>query len=54
MGENQMPLILVGLNHRTAPIEVRERLSFDEPSAAGFLDSARQVSEIRGACILST
>lgn len=54
MGENQMPLILVGLNHRTAPIEVRERLSFDEPSAAGFLDSARQVSDIRGASILST
>ena len=49
-----MPLILVGLNHRTAPIEVRERLSFDDPAAAQFLEYARQVPDVRGASILST
>jgi glutamyl-tRNA reductase len=49
-----MPLILIGLNHRTAPIEVRERLSFDDSSAAEFLGSARSVDSVRGASILST
>jgi len=35
-----MKLFLTGLNHRTAPVEVRERLAFDErvlPEALGAL-----------------
>jgi glutamyl-tRNA reductase len=52
-----MKLLLTGLNHRTAPVEVRERIAFDErtlpealdnlkrcPAAvAGFLADSRQV-----------
>jgi len=49
-----MPLILVGLNHRTAPIEVRERLSFDDSAAGAFLGAVREVPSIRGASLLST
>ncbi|MGH9902925.1 MAG: glutamyl-tRNA reductase, partial [Pyrinomonadaceae bacterium] len=32
-----MSIVLVGLNHKTAPVEVRERLAFtDEACAAGL------------------
>jgi glutamyl-tRNA reductase len=49
-----MPLILVGLNHRTAPIEVRERLSFDDSTAADFLENVKRLESVRGASVLST
>lgn len=32
-----MQIILVGLNHKTAPVEIRERLAFTSDSAAGAL-----------------
>jgi glutamyl-tRNA reductase len=43
-----MTLLLVGVNHRTAPIQVRERLS------VATLDELRAIAGIDGAAILST
>ena len=36
-----MDLIVVGLNHRTAPLEVRERVTFDEREVQAALARAR-------------
>lgn len=49
-----MPLILVGLNHRTAPVEVRERLSVDERAIEGALAETRALEGVSGISILST
>ena len=32
--KNSMHVIVVGINHKTAPVEIRERLTFD-PSQLG-------------------
>ena len=34
-----MSIILVGVNHKTAPVEVRERLAFDDAACAAGLRS---------------
>jgi glutamyl-tRNA reductase len=47
-------LFLVGLNHRTAPIELRERLSFTEPALQDALAQMRRRPGIAEAAILST
>lgn len=49
-----MPLILVGLNHRTAPVDVRERLSVPEPRLAETTRSLRAIDGVEGAAFLST
>ena len=49
-----MSIILYGLNHRTAPLEVRERLTFP---AAGLEESLLRLTgleAVREAMILST
>ena len=49
-----MPLVVLGLNHRTAPVEVRERMVFDAaalPAALAELHSQDGISE---ALIVST
>src|SRR3954452_23905891 len=53
-GGTQMPLILVGLNHRTAPVEVRERLSMDERKMADILQSLMKCGPLHAVTILST
>ncbi len=40
-GGGVMPLLLVGVNHRTAPVEVRERLSIAEPKLPKSFDRSR-------------
>ena len=47
-------IILVGLNHRTAPLEVRERLAFDNGALAPALDRLRQLAGVAEGVILST
>jgi glutamyl-tRNA reductase len=47
-------LILVGLNHRTAPVEVRERLSVTDARLEETTDSLRSIAGVEGAAILST
>jgi glutamyl-tRNA reductase len=49
-----MKFIVAGLNHRTAPVEVRERMAFDESTLAGALDSLRRCPGLLEGMILST
>src|SRR5690349_16099562 len=47
-------LIAIGLNHRTAPVDVRERLSVAEAKQPEMLESLRALPGISGAAIVST
>jgi glutamyl-tRNA reductase len=49
-----MKFLVAGLNHRTAPVEVRERVAFDESILAGALDSLRRRPGLLEGMILST
>jgi glutamyl-tRNA reductase len=49
-----MPLIIVGLNHRTAPVDVRERLSIAESKMQEMLASLTTTVALSGAALLST
>jgi glutamyl-tRNA reductase len=49
-----MPLILVGLNHRTAPVEVRERLSVPEARLGETTVALASIEGVDGAAIVST
>ena len=49
-----MHLIVLGLNHHTAPVELRERLSFGPGSLSRALEELRQVPLVMEWVILST
>ncbi len=49
-----MNIDVVGLNHRTAPLQVRERLAFPRRRLSDALSSLRSERGIEGAVILST
>ena len=49
-----MPLIVAGVNHRTAPIEVREKLSFSGSGRGKLLDELRSTAFLSEAALLST
>ena len=49
-----MHIVVVGLSHRTAPVEVREKLSIPDSSIENSLSSLRNASEILEVSILST
>ncbi|MGB9826621.1 MAG: glutamyl-tRNA reductase, partial [Desulfofundulus sp.] len=49
-----MLIIAVGVNHRTAPVEIRERLSFSEHSLETSLARLNSYPAIEGCVILST
>ncbi len=49
-----MDIIVVGLNHRTAPIEIRERVSFPEDRLEEPLKGVLSLSSIREDMVLST
>ncbi len=49
-----MKLLLTGLNHRTAPVEVRERIAFEERALPAALASLRQCPGLLEGMILST
>jgi glutamyl-tRNA reductase len=49
-----MKLLLTGVSHRTAPVEVRERLAFREESLAYALAALKACSSVGEAVILST
>jgi glutamyl-tRNA reductase len=49
-----MSLLLVGINHRTAPVDVRERLSISDTRLPEMLGEVKGLAGIDGAAILST
>ena len=49
-----MSIIVLGLNHRTAPVELRERLAFSREGAATALLLFKQLHPGAEAAILST
>ncbi len=49
-----MKLLITGVNHKTAPVEVREKLAFDERAVATALEELRTSSGIVESVILST
>src|SRR3984885_11179554 len=49
-----MKLLLTGLNHRTAPVEVRERIAFEEHALPDALASLRKRPGLIEGMILST
>ncbi|MCU1230472.1 MAG: glutamyl-tRNA reductase, partial [Acidobacteria bacterium] len=49
-----MSLLLVGINHRTAPVDVRERLSISDTRLPEMLREVKGLAGIDGAAILST
>ncbi len=49
-----MDLIVVGMNHRTAPVEVREKVAFSEDEILEVLQRAREEPTLAEAILLST
>src|SRR5215471_631978 len=49
-----MQLAVVGVSHKTAPVEVRERLAFNSDVLRSALTALRDSQHVRGAIILST
>lgn len=49
-----MYILVVGLNHRTAPVEIRERLAFTKETLPQALGSLKSQPHIQGCAILST
>lgn len=49
-----MHLYTIGLNHQTAPIEIRERAAFSPDSIEDALQDLKQTESVREAAILST
>jgi glutamyl-tRNA reductase len=47
-------LLALGISHKTAPVELRERLAFTEPEAVRFLEEATATAEVREAVVIST
>ena len=49
-----MSLVVVGINHRTAPVEVRERVVFDPARIPDALKQLRGLPDVRESVIVST
>jgi glutamyl-tRNA reductase len=49
-----MNIAVIGLSHKTAPVEVREKLSIPEPQAESAIASLRSYPHIEEVAILST
>lgn len=49
-----MDLILVGINHRTAPLEIRERVALTEDEVRRILQRMRSENKLAEALVLST
>ena len=49
-----MSIVLVGLNHKTAPVEVRERLAFTDEACADSLRALVDGEVVREGLIVST
>src|SRR5579872_1909599 len=52
--EMENTLFILGVNHRTAPVAVRERLAYAEDEVAPALQRLKQATGIAEAALLST
>jgi len=51
---NAMEIVLIGLSHKTAPVEIREKFSIPKEQVAGFLGRLVGLPSVREGLILST
>jgi len=49
-----MSFLVLGINHRTAPVEIREKVVFADAELPEALRALTQVPEVREAVIVST
>src|SRR5688500_4865074 len=49
-----MPLIAIGMNHRSSPVEVRERFAFEEKEIPATLEELRSRGLVSEGVIVST
>ena len=49
-----MSIILIGVNHKTAPVEIRERLAFSDEACAASLRALVDGEVVREGLIVST
>jgi glutamyl-tRNA reductase len=49
-----MTLVAIGINHQTAPVELRERVAFADHALPGALAAVRGLAGVREAVLLST
>ena len=49
-----MEIILIGLSHKTAPVEIREKFCLTKDGVVDSLDRLRDISGIREGVVLST
>src|SRR4030067_2600239 len=49
-----MNILIIGLNHDTAPIEIREKVAFNGPKLKEAIDAIKTFPEIKENIILST
>ena len=49
-----MQLLVLGLNHKTAPVEVRENFSIPKPSIRDGLENLNEYEGLSEAVVLST
>jgi len=49
-----MRLVMIGINHETAPVEVRERLAFDRPACEAALEKLLARPDVAEVMLLST
>src|ERR1044072_5132322 len=49
-----MPLLVIGINHRTAPVEIREKVVFAGDELPAALQELSGVAGVREALIVST
>ena len=54
VGPNMSGIFLVGVNHKTAPVELREKLAFTDVQTQTAMELLRQSSHISEAMIIST
>ena len=47
-------ILALGVSHRTAPLELRERLALPEGRATGVVNELRAVEQVQEAAALST
>jgi len=47
-------IILLGLNHKTAPVEIRERLAVSKEEAAAMLDAIKESASVNEVVLFST